>query len=76
MCFFLSLVPATVWLTVGYFVLFTSSKSDGGIRIFGRTLAIWLFVIAAVIPIAAAYISLAGLCPIDDMLKRMHSANP
>lgn len=76
MCFFLSFVPLTVWLIIGYFVLFSSSKSDGGIRIFGRGLAIWIFVITAFIPIAAGYVTLAGLCPIEDMLKTMHPASP
>ena len=73
MCFFFSFMPATFWAVVGYFVLFSSSKADGGIRIFGRTLAIWIFVIAAFIPIAAAYVTLAGLCPIEDMLKTLPS---
>ena len=76
MCFFVSFVPATVWLIIGYFVLFSSSKSDGGIRMFGRVLAIWIFVITAFIPIAGGYVTLAGLCPIEDMLKTMHPASP
>ena len=73
MCFFFSFMPATFWAVVGYFVLFSSSKADGGIRTFGRILAIWIFVIAAFIPIAAAYVTLAGLCPIEDMLKTLPS---
>lgn len=76
MCFFLSLVPATVWIIIGYFVLFAASRSDGGIRIFGQGLAVWTFVIAAFIPLAAAYVTLADLCPIEDMLRTMHSAAP
>jgi hypothetical protein len=52
MCFFFSLIPATICVTVGYFVLFAASKGDDGIKIFGWVLAIWLFVIAAFIPIA------------------------
>ncbi len=70
MCFFFSFMPATIWAVVGYFVLFSSSKADGGVRTFGRALAIWIFVIAAFIPIAGAYVTLAGLCPIEEMLKR------
>ena len=74
MCFFFSLIPATFWAIVGYFVLFSSSKAVDGIRKFGQVLAIWIFVIAAAIPIAGAYATLAGLCaPIEDMFKRMHS---
>jgi hypothetical protein len=40
MCFFISFIPATFWINVGYFVLFSSSKTNGGIRIFGQALAI------------------------------------
>ena len=35
MCFFFSLMPATICVTVGYFVLFAASKADDGIKIFG-----------------------------------------
>ena len=76
MCFFVSLVPATVWLIIGYFVLFAASRADGRLRIFGQVLAVWIFVIAAVIPLAGAYVTLAGLCPIEDMLRTMHSVGP
>jgi hypothetical protein len=71
MCFFLSFMPATICVTIGYFVLFAASKADDGIRTFGRVLAVWLFVIAAFIPIAAGYVTLAGLCPIEDMLRTL-----
>jgi hypothetical protein len=67
---------ATICVTIGYFVLFAASKADDGIKTFGWVLAIWLFVIAAFIPIAGAYVTLAGLCPIDDILRTLHSAKP
>jgi hypothetical protein len=76
MCFFFSLMPATICVTIGYFVLFAASKADGGLKIFGWVLAIWLFLIAAFIPIAGAYVTLAGLCPMEDMLRTLHSARP
>lgn len=76
MCFFVSFMPATIWLVIGYFVLFSSAKADGGIRTFGRILAIWIFVIVVFIPVVAAYVTLAGLCPIEAMLKGLHSAGP
>ena len=76
MCFFFSIMPATICITIGYFVLFTASKADGGIRTFGRVLAIWFFVIATFVLITAAYVTLAGLCPIDDMIKALHSTRP
>jgi hypothetical protein len=76
MCFFFSLMPATICVTIGYFVLFAASKADGGLKIFGWVLAIWLFLIAAFIPIAGAYVTLAGLCPMEDILRTLHSARP
>jgi hypothetical protein len=37
MCFFISLMPGTFLVIVGYFVLFSSTKTDSGrIRIFSR----------------------------------------
>lgn len=76
MCFLFSFVPATVWLVVGYFVLFSSAKADGGIRTFGRALAIWTFVIAAFLPIAGAYVTLAGLCPLEQMFGAAQAPRP
>ncbi len=61
MCFFFSLMPATIFTTIGYFVLFAASKADDGITIFGWVLAIWIFVIAAFIPVVGAYVTLADL---------------
>ena len=77
MCFIISLFPATFWVIVGYFILFSSSKFDSnGIRAFGQILAIWTFVIAAAIVIGAGYFTLAGLCRFGDMFTMMHSAKP
>ncbi len=76
MCFFFSLMPATICVTIGYFVLFAASKAEGGIKTFGWILAIWLFLIAAFIPIAGAYVTLAGLCPMEDIFRTLHSARP
>jgi hypothetical protein len=68
MCFFLSLIPATFFVTIGYFVLFASSKAAGGIKAFGLVLAIWIFVIALFPPIAGAFLTLSGQCPIEQMI--------
>jgi hypothetical protein len=70
-CFVISLIPATVWVMVGYFVLFTSTRADGAVRTLGRGLAIWLFIIAACIPLVGAYVTIAGLCPIDQIIQKM-----
>jgi hypothetical protein len=63
MCFFFSLLPTTVWVVLGYFLLFSSTKTTGGLQLFGRILAIWAFIIAAFFPMMGAWVTFAGLCP-------------
>ena len=46
MLFFVSLIPATIFLTIGYFVLFSSTRAEGGVKRFGNILATWMFVLA------------------------------
>ena len=71
MCFFMSLFPATFWLVIGYFVLFSTSKTEGGIQLFGKILAIWIFIIALFIPIAGAYMTTSNMCPMENLFKVM-----
>lgn len=73
MCFFFSFIPATFWLVIGYFVLFSSTKAEGRVKTFGQILSIWIFVIAAMLPLVALYVTLAGLCPMEAMLETMHA---
>lgn len=70
MCFLISLLPATFWVTIGYFVLFAASRAQNAVGTFGRILAIWIFVIALFPPIAGAYVSLSGLCPVEQMMEQ------
>jgi len=69
MCFFMSFVPATFWAVIGYFILFSSTKAEGAVKTFGQVLAIWVFVIVACILMAGAYITIADMCPIPELLK-------
>ncbi len=55
------------------FVLFASTKTEGAIQKFGQILAVWIFVIAAFLPAAGAYVTFADLCPIEGMFQAMHS---
>jgi len=68
MCFFISFFPATFWVILGYFVLFSSTKAEGRLRTLGQALAIWVFTIAGFILLAGAYITFAGLCSIDTAM--------
>ena len=60
-------------VVVGYVILFSSTKTEGTIQIFGRGLSIWVFIIAAFFPVMGAYVTLAGLCPMEDMIQSMQS---
>ncbi len=71
MCFFFSLIPATFWLVIGFFVLFASTRAEGGLQTFGKILAIWTIIIAALFPLGGAYVTVTGLCPIQAMIEQM-----
>jgi hypothetical protein len=73
MCFFFSLIPATIWVVLGYFILFSSTKTQGAVQKFGQILAIWVFILAAFFPVMGAYVTFAGLCPMEAMIRSMHS---
>lgn len=73
MCFFVSLIPGTIWLVLGYFVLFSSTKTEGAVQKFGQILAVWVFIVAAFFPVVGAYVTVTGLCPnLETMMKSMH----
>ena len=69
MCFFFSLMPATMVVMIGYFVLFSTTKVEGSIQKFGKILAIWLFVIASFFPMMGAYMAISGQCPMAEMME-------
>ncbi len=71
MCFLFSLFPATMLTVLGYIVLYCSTKVDGGVKIFGKILAIWVFVLAAFPPIMGAYVTIAGICPINGIMQKI-----
>lgn len=72
MCFIFSLLPATFWLVVGFFVLYTANKAEGKLHKFGKILAIWIFAIALLFPICGAYVTLSGNCPMEKMMEEMY----
>ena len=61
MYFLFSIIPATLAVVLGYFILFSSTKTQGAVKTFGQVLAIWVFILAAVFPAAGAYATYAGL---------------
>lgn len=69
MCAFLCFIPATIFLTISYFVLLTLEKSEStGIKIFGKIITVLLWCIAAMVIILGFYVTIAGKCPIDKLL--------
>ncbi|HEY5666795.1 MAG TPA: hypothetical protein VIV64_08745 [Gammaproteobacteria bacterium] len=56
-----SLIPATVFLVIGYFVLHASARSQGALKPFGQYLAIWLFILAGLIVFGGLLGPLVGL---------------
>ena len=73
MCFFFSLLPATVWLVIGFFILFAATRVEGGLQTFGRVLGTWALLIALLFPIMGAYMALSGACPLEAMMESMHA---
>jgi hypothetical protein len=69
MCFLFSLFPATIWITIGYFVLYSAHKIEGRMRRCGQILAIWIFILAALIPICGLYLTLSGNCPLGHLFS-------
>ncbi len=63
MCFFFSFIPATVCVTIGYFVLYSSHKAED--------LAIWIFFIALFFPICGACVTINDLCSFENRNLRI-----
>jgi hypothetical protein len=73
MCFFVSLVPMTVFIVIGYFVLLSSNlaAAAGGVRSFGRILCVWVFIVALLFPTMGTYLTASGLCPVPRVLENL-----
>lgn len=67
MCFFFSFMPATFWMILGYFILFSSTRAEGRVKTLGQALAVWAFVIAGFIVLAGAYVTMAGWCSMEGL---------
>lgn len=68
----ISLIPATILVVVGYFVLFSATRTGGAMKTFGQALATWLFILAAAFPVAGGYATYAGFPSMDAMMGSMH----
>lgn len=61
MMFAMSLIPGTAFVVIGYFVLFTSTRSAGTMRRFGQYLAIWIFFLAGAVVLAGLLMPTLGM---------------
>ncbi len=73
MCFLISLMPATFWAIVGYFILFSSTRVDGSMKTLGQILGVWALAISGFVVLAGAYVSMAGLCSVELLLQCWNS---
>jgi len=46
MIFLFSLIPATGLVILGYFVIYTAMRAEGGVKRFGKYLGVWIFFLA------------------------------
>ncbi len=67
--FFFSLIPATVLVVVGYFILYASHRSEGGTATFGKFLAIWVFILAALVLLGGVLGPFVGMRHMDGMSR-------
>lgn len=72
MAMLLSILPATIFAVLGYLILYCAVRSKGGMRAFGRGLAIWLFILSGLSLSAGAYVSIAGFPPMEEHFQDMH----
>ena len=73
MYFFFSLIPATVAVVLGYFILFSSTRTQGAVKSFGLILAIWVLSLAALFPMAGAYATYVDLPSPGAMMRSLHA---
>ena len=71
MLFFISLIPATIFVIVGYFVLFSSTRAEGGVKRFGGVLAIWMFVLAGGTVAGGLLAPAVGFTPMAGFAQHM-----
>lgn len=73
LCGMFAFIPATVLLTVSFFVLLTLRKSESqGLKAFGYVVAALLWLCSTLVLGAGAYTLATGRCP---MMKAMHQMN-
>ena len=72
-----TVIPATMFLTVSFFVLFAASKTDNaGIMKFGRSVAVLLWISAGLVLLVGLYILITGHHPLIAILTEVCKSCP
>ena len=71
MCFFMSLVPATILMVLGFFVMYAGAKAGGSLKKYGKILSIWVFLVALVPLIGGLYLTLNDICPVTHLINSL-----
>jgi hypothetical protein len=75
MALIFALIPLTLLAVIGFFVLLASSKTEGVMRTFGKSLSIWIFVLVATFVAGIATAPLFGGRPFGMPMMR-HGEGP
>jgi hypothetical protein len=78
MIYLLALLPATALTIAGYFVLYLSTRSEGGLRTFGRYLGFWAFTLAGLVILGALFAAAHGRhghCPMYCPMHGTHDGH-
>jgi len=80
MLFVISLLPATIFVVIGYFVIFSSTKGEGGVKRFGQFLGAWLLFLAGVTvlggllgPLLGVPGAMGGITNMSQHMQRMEN---
>ncbi len=61
---FMCFIPATIFLTISFFVLLSSEKTEStGLKTFGKVVTVLLWCIAVMVLICGIYMGVSGKCP-------------
>ncbi len=72
MCLVFSFIPATIFTTIGYFVLLTAGiQNNQGINLLGLILAIAFFIIAFAFITCGLYMTVTKKCPMGKFMGEM-----
>jgi hypothetical protein len=77
MIYFVALIPATALTIAGYFALYLSNRSEGGLRTFGKYLGFWAFILAGLVILGSIFAAAhagrhCGMMGARGMHGRMH----